>query len=90
MNIGNRPPRQVGKKYPCLECGRTYKANREWHYFCLTTCRVKYWIKANLESEKIKELESRIKVLEKKKQEDDLFKRIVAKDVEKAPRIEDK
>ncbi len=65
MNRYNREQRAVGEVDFCLECGSPYDVKREWHYFCSSKCRVKYWLKENYDSKRVKELEDRIRVLEK-------------------------
>jgi len=66
MNRYNRESRKAGESYPCLECESPYTVEREWHYFCSSKCRVKYWLKEKYDSKRVKELEDRVKILENK------------------------
>lgn len=56
-------------KYPtkhCLNCGRKFASNRDWHKFCSTKCRVEYWYKEKTKTDELKAVKERVEKIEKR------------------------
>jgi len=52
------------KKCEYLPCGKEFPPARYWQKFCSAACRYRAWTEENMTSEKIKQMEHRLKKLE--------------------------